>query len=235
MAFNRNPELVDSSVPFPTNGNGFINTDSFNSSSGFKEFDEGLSYMFDNYSSVSGNSDYFSRQGGLDISPSSISSNVQDSPSDDYMSYLQGLFSSLGQENDLNRRFNEEQARINREFNRLEAEKARAFNSAEAEKSRQWSKEMSDTAYQRAVLDLQMAGLNPILAYQQGSASSPTSSSASSSPASGQNASYNVGGGDTFSDLLNSFANLLSGAGSIFSIFSKSLPVKSSVGKIGFR
>lgn len=228
----RNPDLFGSSIP--TNGNGFINTSAFNSSSGFKEFDEGLSYMLDNYSSVSNSVDPFSRSGGFDISPSSFSSNVEDSPSDDYMSYLQGLFTSLGQENDLNRKFNEEQARINREFNRLEAEKSRAFNSDEAEKSRQWSEQMSNTSYQRAVLDLQKAGLNPILAYQQGGASSPTSSSASSSPASGQNASYNVGGGDTFGDLLNAFSNLLSGAGSIFSIFSKSVPVKSAIGKIGF-
>lgn len=32
---------------------------------------------------------------------------------------------------------------------------------------------MSSTAYQRAVKDMQLAGINPILAYQQGGASSP--------------------------------------------------------------
>lgn len=38
----------------------------------------------------------------------------------------------------------------------------------------QYDTEMSSTAYQRAMRDMRSAGLNPILAYQQGGASSPT-------------------------------------------------------------
>lgn len=40
--------------------------------------------------------------------------------------------------------------------------------------NRSWMAEMSNTSYQRAVNDMQLAGLNPMLAYSQGGASTPT-------------------------------------------------------------
>lgn len=63
-------------------------------------------------------------------------------------------------------------------YNHIEQNAAMQYNSAEALANRQFQERMSSTAYQRAVEDMRKAGLNPILAYAQGGASTPGGSGA---------------------------------------------------------
>lgn len=69
------------------------------------------------------------------------------------------------------------------QYNTAERIAAQTFNAGEAQKNRDFQQMMSNTAYQRAVADMQKAGLNPYLAYSQGGASSPAGSVAEVSPA----------------------------------------------------
>lgn len=69
-------------------------------------------------------------------------------------------------------------------YNHIENATAMNFNSTEAMKNREWQEHMSNTAYQRAVEDMKKAGLNPILAFQNGGASTPGGSAGTISGAS---------------------------------------------------
>lgn len=69
-------------------------------------------------------------------------------------------------------------------YNHIENTTAMNYNSAEALANRQFQERMSSTSYQRAVEDMKKAGLNPILAFANGGASTPGGSSGTISGAS---------------------------------------------------
>jgi len=71
-----------------------------------------------------------------------------------------------------------------RHFNMVEARKNRKFTAQQAQINRQFQMNMSNTAYQRSTADMRKAGINPMLAFSQGGASTPSGDAGSGSQAS---------------------------------------------------
>ena len=131
-----------------------------------------------------------SQGGGQSESGSQSGTNVQQ-----VNDWLKQAYAYQGQEAAMQGKYNSQsmlkqmgyntlQAIMQGVYNHIENSVAMNYNSAEALANREWQEHMSSTAYQRAVEDMRKAGLNPILAFSNGGASTPGGSAGTISGAS---------------------------------------------------
>ena len=80
-----------------------------------------------------------------------------------------------------NSALSQQQAREQMEFQRWSQLANMRYNTLEAAKNRDWQEFMSNTAHQREVRDLILAGLNPVLSAQNGNGASVGSGATASS------------------------------------------------------
>lgn len=125
--------------------------------------------------------------GSSGISGSSASSNFSNLNTGDFNSWLKYLGTAINSQNDLVNANNSQYADYfnkSNEFSQNSANAAMKFSAKQAQLNRDFEERMSNTSYQRAVKDLEAAGLNPLLAYLNGGASTPSGSAASGTSAS---------------------------------------------------
>lgn len=111
--------------------------------------------------------------------------------------------------------FNADQAIQDRSFQSQQAQNSMDFSASQAQKARDYTTQMSNTSYQRAVGDLQAAGLNPMLAYTNGGASTPSSPAPSGNAAGGAHASISPNRAANVAPMGNVVQGALSGAAQV--------------------
>lgn len=87
-------------------------------------------------------------------------------------------------------KMNQDMAREQMGFQRESNQIAMNFSAEQAQKQMDFQERMSSTSYQRAMADMEAAGLNPILAFQQGGSSTPGGASAQGVSSPGAKAEY---------------------------------------------
>lgn len=92
-----------------------------------------------------------------------------------------------------------------------------AVNQSLFEQGQQFEANMSNTAYRRATADMKAAGLNPILAYQQGGANTPTVSASAVGPST--SATPGFGSTSSFGNVMGPLAHGISSAGQAASTY----------------
>lgn len=182
-AFNEEGYLVEANGFFDT-GNGSTDYVTLDSMSAVEDFF---------YGHGSGN------VANLYNSPVNSSDVVADNPVDVLNSFNSAISDYTLQQQDAAQssadramEFSAEQAQINRDFNAEQAQLNRDWQAEQNQKAMDYQTEMSNTAYQRAMADMQAAGINTKLVAQLGGASSPSGITSSGSFASGSAASGQV-------------------------------------------
>lgn len=108
-----------------------------------------------------------------------------------------------------NNQFNLASAKDAMAFGQMSADQAMEFSAQQAQLNRNFQERMSNTSYQRAVKDLQAAGLNPVLAAMNG-ASTPTGATAQAYSSSGHQASADESGSSALVSVLGSMLSYMS-------------------------
>lgn len=101
-----------------------------------------------------------------------------------------------------NSAFNAEQAQLTRDFQAGQNANAMNFSGNQAQNQMDFQREMSNTQWQRTTADLKAANLNPMLAYSQGGAGTPSGASGTGYAGGGAQATAGQPG-----NMQNPFAN----------------------------